>query len=545
MKAADLELDELVEFSEGKLSLHGRRLVVHSLHAFAHFRKDLLEMVGQDQARRILTRFGYFWGHADAAAMVRIFEWDSLAEWIKAGPRMHALQGVAKVVIKSLKIDETAGRFSMEVVWHDSGEAEEHLVELGKSDQPVCWMLVGYASGYASFCLGKDIYFVEHKCRAKGDRVCSATGKDRDSWGDGLKPHLPYFQADSIHGKIMRLTQELKRKTRELARQRRRLDRLEGALKPPLIEVRSKSFQRVLELASRVAAYDSSVLITGESGTGKEVLARYIHSLSHRSKRPFLAVNCGALPETLLESELFGHKAGSFTGAIRDRAGLFEEGQAGTIFLDEIGDVSAAMQLKLLRVIQEREIMRVGESKARKIDIRVMAATNRDLAQSIREGTFREDLYYRLAVIEIEVPPLRERKEDILPLARYLVRKLSQKLQLPKLRLDASALDCLQKHSWPGNVRELENAMERAAVLSKDRVIRREDLPRLAMRTGPPLDLADPSVGRTLAEVEREHIEAVLESTGGNRTHAAKTLGISPTTLWRKLKRESPVQAKT
>ena len=536
MKAVDLKLDELVDFSEGRLGLRGRRLVLHSIHAFAQFRKDLLGMVGLDQARRIFTRFGYFWGHADAAAMARIFEWDSLAEWVKAGPRKHALQGVAKVVVKSLKIDKAAGRFRMDVVWHDSGEAEEHLLEIGKSDQPVCWMLVGYASGYASFCLDKDIYFVEDKCRAKGNRVCSATGKDRDSWGDRLKPHLPFFQADEIHGKIMHLTRELKRKTRELAKQRKRLDRLERALNPPLVEVRSKCFQRVLELASRVAAYDSSILITGESGTGKEVLGRHIHRLSHRAKGPLLAVNCGALPETLLESELFGHKAGSFTGAIRDRVGLFEEARAGTIFLDEIGDVSPAIQLKLLRVIQEREVTRVGESRPRKVDVRVMAATNRDLAQAIREGKFREDLYYRLAVIEIKVPPLRERKGDILPLARHFVSQLSQRLRLPELRLDAGALDHLQTYSWPGNVRELENAMERAAVLSNDRVIRREDLPRSVIRTGRPLGSAAASVGRSLAEVEREHIEVVLESTEGNRTRAAKVLGISPATLWRKLK---------
>ncbi len=536
MKADDLKLEELIEFSEGAVSLHGRRLVLHSIHAMAQSRKDLVEMVGLDQTRRILTRFGYFWGNADAAAMKRIFEWDSPAEWLAAGPRMHTLQGVAKVTVKSLDMDVAGGRFNMEVTWRDSGEAEEHLIEFGRSDGPVCWMLVGYASGYASFCMGKNVYFIEQKCKGKGNRICTAIGKDETSWGDELEPHLPYFQADDIQGKVRALTVELGRKTRELARQRKKLSRLERRLGPPLVEVRSESFGRVLDLGNRVAPFDTSVLITGETGVGKEVLARYIHRLSERADAPFLAVNCGALPETLLEGELFGHKAGAFTGATHDRIGLFEQADRGTIFLDEIGDISPAMQLKLLRVLQEREIMRVGESKPRKIDVRVIAATNRNLSQAAAEGTFREDLYYRLGVIEIEVPPLRDRPEDVLPLARHFVSQLSRKLKLPDLRLDATCVDYLQAYAWPGNVRELENAIERSAVLCKDAVIRPEDLPShivhaRASRAG----RGDP-LTRTIAQVEQDHIQAVMELTNGNRTRAAEILGISPTTLWRKLK---------
>ncbi len=536
MKADDLKLDELVEFTDGVLSLHGRRLVLHSIHAMAQFRKDLVEMVGLDQTRRILTRFGYFWGNADAAAMKRIFEWDSLEEWLLAGARMHSLQGVTKSVVKSLEVDQSAGRLRMELTWRQSGEVEEHLIEFGRADAPICWMLVGYASGYASFCLGKDVYFLEYKCRGKGDRICSAVGQDAGSWGEELKPHLPYFRADDIQGKVQALTVELRNRTRELARQRQKLSVLEQRVRPLYVEVRSESFRRVLELANRVAPFDSSVLITGETGVGKEVLARYIHKLSERSEGPIVAVNCGALPETLLESELFGHKAGAFTGATHDRVGLFEQAQKGTIFLDEIGDVSPAMQLKLLRVLQEFEIMRVGESKPRKVDVRVIAATNRDLARQASQGRFREDLYYRLGVIEIEVPPLRDRVEDILPLARHFVSQLSRKLKLPDLRLDATCLDYLQAYDWPGNVRELENAIERAAVLCKDAAIRPEDLSThiVHARTRRPRD-ADP-LTRSLAQVEREHIEDVLQLTGGNRTRAAEILGISPTTLWRRLK---------
>jgi two-component system, NtrC family, response regulator HydG len=537
MKATDLKLDELVDFSEGRLNLKGRRLVLHDLHAFAQFRKDLLETAGWDHARRIFTRFGYFWGQADAAAMKRIFEWENLGEWLKAGPRLHTIQGVNRTVIKALDFDAATGRFQMELLWHDSGEAEEHLAEVGRSDQPICWMLAGYASGYCSFCFGRDVYFIESRCVAAGARVCAAVGKDERSWGAELKPHLPFFQGEDIVGKVQRLTQELRRKTRELAEQRKRLGLSENAPQALFAEVRSESFRRVLDLASRVAPFDSSVLIGGETGTGKEVLARYIHRRSHRAAGPFVAVNCAALPETLLESELFGHKAGSFTGAVRDRVGLFEQAEKGTVFLDEIGDITPATQLKILRVLQEREILRVGESRPRRIDVRVIAATNRNLQEAMRQGRFREDLYYRLRVIEIEIPPLRDRAEDILPLAQYFVRQFAGRLKRPGLRMDATCLDYVQRYSWPGNVRELENTVERAAVLCPDALIIPEHLPLHLIQSALAAPEAADSSAASLADLEARHIDAVLRQTGGNRTHAARILGISTITLWRKLKK--------
>lgn len=536
MKAADLKLEELVDFAEGRLSLKERRLVLHNIHAFAQLRKDLFDMVGQDHARRILTRFGYYWGQADAAAMRRVFEWDSLVELIKAGPRLHTLQGVNRTIIRKLEVDEKGGPFLMDLVWHDSGEAEEHVLELGKATYPVCWMLVGYISGYCSLCLGRNVYFIETHCEAKGDCICVALGKDEASWGKELTPYLPFFKMDEIWGKVRELSQKLRRKTRELAVQRKLLGWGVSTPKSPFIEVRSEAFRRVLELAGRVAQFDTSVLVCGETGTGKEVLARYIHRQSPRAEKSFVGVNCTALPETLLESELFGHKAGSFTGATRDRVGLFEQAEKGTIFLDEIGDISPAMQMKMLRVLQEREILRLGESQTRKIDVRVIAATNRNLPQLIREGKFREDLYYRLRVIEVSIPPLRQRREDILPLARHFVRVLAARLKMPQLRLDATCADYLLHYDWPGNVRELENAIEHAAVLCVNSLVLPEHLPSHIVHAGtaPPAVTADPS--RSLAEMEHAYIQAVLKSLNGNQTQAARVLEISPSTLWRKLK---------
>lgn len=540
MKAEDLKLNELVDFSEGWMGLHGRRLVLHDIHAFAQFRKDLVDMVGLESARRMFTRFGYFWGQADAAAMKRIFEWDNIEEWVKTGARLHTLQGVAHTIVKSIEVDMATKRFQMEIIWHDSGEAEEHIIELGRSDVPVCWMLIGYASGYASFCLEAEVFFIEQQCMANGHRSCVAIGKDRASWGAEINPHLDFFQAENINGKVMFLTRELKKKTSELARKNQKIQELARDATPPLfVEAHSEAFRKVLTVAHQIATFDTSILITGETGTGKEVLARYIHNQSARSKHPFVGVNCGALPETLLESELFGHKTGAFTGAIDNRVGLFEEAERGTIFLDEIGDISQAMQLKILRVLQEREIRRVGESKSRRIDVRVMAATNRGLAKAIKDGRFREDLFYRLRVVEIAIPPLRERREDIVPLTRFLVQKIARKLKLSKLRLDARCLDIILRYTWPGNVRELENAIEHAAVFSKDGFILPEHLPpHIVHANSPSFSNAGPGP-MLLADVEQAHIRKVLESSDNNRTKAARLLGISPTTLWRKMKDQS------
>ena len=535
LKAEDLKLEELVTFDDGALSFRGRRVVLHDTHAVAQLRKDLVDTVGLVAARRVLTRFGFSWGQADAGAMKRVFDWDSPEELLRAGPALHTLQGVTKAVVRSLRIEGDSS-FHMEVDWYNSVEAEEHIQMFGMTDHPVCWILCGYASGYASYCLGREVFFVEEDCTAMGDKLCRAVGKDRASWGSRIDDTLQYFETEDIHAKIVDLTKELRRKTRELERQTRRLQEIETLLPTGMAEVRSTSFGNTLNLASRVARFDSSVLITGESGVGKEVLARYIHDNSPRSKGEFVAVNCGALPETLLESELFGHKSGSFTGAVRDRKGLFEQANEGTIFLDEIGEISPALQVNLLRVLQEREIRRIGENVQRRIDVRILAASNQDLEQEIKNGNFRDDLYYRLRVVEVCIPPLRERPEDILPIARFIVKKLTTKLDLPHLRLDADSIECLQRYPWPGNVRELENALERAAVLSEDGRITEEGLPACVVdgeASGLGFSFA-PIL--SLKKVEAAHTRAVLRHTDGNRSEAAKILGIGVTTLWRRIK---------
>jgi DNA-binding NtrC family response regulator len=297
-------------------------------------------------------------------------------------------------------------------------------------------------------------------------------------------------------------------------------------------------FVEVLELAETVAATDSTVLISGESGTGKEVVARYIHQLSDRSEAAFFSINCGALPEGLLESELFGHVKGSFTGAVKDKDGLLVAASGGTFFLDEIGEMSPSTQVKLLRAIQEREVIPVGATGAVPVEVRIIAATNRDLEEEITRGAFRSDLYYRLNVIQLHLPPLRERREDVPLLASYFLDRRAAKDDGRHVTLSEEALEFLVRYDWPGNVRELENALERAEVLSPADLILPASLPERVREAPRPRLVADAQPPNpTMEVVERAYILWVLEAEGGNKTRTAEVLGIDPSTLYRKLNR--------
>lgn len=294
--------------------------------------------------------------------------------------------------------------------------------------------------------------------------------------------------------------------------------------------------RRVLELAARVAPTDATVSITGETGTGKERLARFIHERSNRAERPFLAINCAAVPEPLLESELFGHRRGAFTGASADKKGLFEAAHEGTLVLDEIGEIPLTVQVKLLRALQERAVRPLGATRDLAVNVRIIAVTNRDLAEMVREKTFRKDLFYRLRVVPLEVPPLRDRREDILPLARFFIARVCAENSCGPCSLSPEALDLLMAYGWPGNVRELENAIERAVVLAEGKPrIEPGDLPP-EVRGGSPVPMATADEILTLVEVERRHILATLDRLDGNRRATARALGIGENTLWRKLK---------
>jgi two-component system response regulator AtoC len=297
------------------------------------------------------------------------------------------------------------------------------------------------------------------------------------------------------------------------------------------IITKSPRMQQVIEVIKVVAKSNATVLISGETGTGKELVARAVHSQSHRRDKPFVAVSCAALPESLLESELFGHEKGSFTGAYSQKKGKFEVANRGTLFLDEIGEMSANIQVHLLRVLEEKEFNRVGGNEPIKVDVRLISATNRDMKQAVDRGEFREDLYYRLNVVNIELPPLRERTEDIPLLAQHFLKGFALENQKELTGFSAEATDFLLKHDWPGNVRELENAIERAVILAQNPIIEVADLsPQNLVTVGSNVP------EKRLKQVEKEHIQSVLSETGGNYTEAARILGISRMTLYNKAK---------
>ncbi len=536
MRVEDLNIGELVEFDSdgGTVRFAGERALIIDATAKGTLRKELINHFGLSAARAVLTRFGFVQGWRMAEAMQDLFQWESKEDWQLAGGRIHMLEGMYRLA------PGTPGSLIKEgLTLVGSYEAEQHIAHLGRSDTSVCWTICGLTSGYLSRALGMKMYVLEERCIGRGNSSCHLLARTIEEWGDDRADELRFYRAENLkewlEPSLHQITESLKETERKLHERRRALTRMVPDVEDPLgMIVRSPAMRRVIDLARRIAKVDSTALITGESGTGKELIAHMIHDESARASGPFIAVNCGAITESLLESELFGHARGAFTGAAHDRAGLFEAANGGTLLLDEIGEVSPGMQVKLLRVLQEREIRRVGENKSRPVNVRVMAATNRELASDIAAGRFRKDLYYRLNVVQVHMPALRDRREDILPLARVLLSDSAERIKRPVTGLSPRAADQLLRYDWPGNVRELENAMERAVALGHASLIELEDLPMEVRQAIPTPSLSGPV--RALDEIEKDYILAVLDRNGGNRTRTSEQLNIGSATLSRKLK---------
>ena len=531
MRLEDLDLAELLDRPPGggPLWFAGQRALLLDATALGLLRKELIELVGLDAARGLLTRLGYAHGWRTAESLEKTYDWKNPQEWQDAGGRLHGLQGL--VEFRPVPADRRRHSDSLaEAIWHKSYEAEQHILHLGQHDAPVCWTLTGFASGYLSRAHQTQIYCVEERCVGQGDAVCWMVGRKEADWGDrGPQIKLDY-EDQCLQDTLRAVTSALKRAPRP----RPRPDEIADDGTPEGLVAQSEVMRQLCDLARRAARVDVPVLITGESGTGKERLARLVHDASPRADGPFVVINCAAIPENLLEGELFGHAAGAFTGAATERVGLFEAAHRGTLFLDEIGEISLGMQVKLLRVLQDHQIRRLGENTMRAVDARIVAATNRGLPEAIEAGTFRQDLYYRLKVVELSVPPLRDRPEDILPLARHFLRFASERLDIEIDGLTPEAADRLVSHDWPGNVRELENAIERALVVTASHRVGAEDLPP-DLRAVPTHPI--PSIEQTLDEVERSHILRVVDAHHGHRGRAATALGIGEATLYRKLKK--------
>lgn len=551
MNGRDIKLLERLEFDEAEGTIHWkhRRMLLFDADAMGLLRKELIETLGLSRAKRILTRFGYACGYRDALTSKDLVQWKNDEEFWKFGPWLHAQEGIVHVRVLHSKIDKTKGVFEVEAEWQNSYEAEQHRIHVGPSDCPVCWTLTGYASGHASAVFGRQVFCYERECTGKGDKRCLVVARKGDDVSEEVLALKALYQVEDVEAERERLLESLEQHARELERQRVKVIALEtqiaylqeailhGSGRYEIVG-RDQKFRRIIADVNRVAPTTTTVIICGETGTGKELIARAIHAKSTRKDRPLVTVNCAALPQGLVESELFGHEKGAFTGALQRKLGRFEIANGGTVFLDEVGELPLETQAKLLRVLQEGDFERLGGTQPIHVDVRLIAATNRELSKLVTEGKFRDDLYYRLNVFTIHIPPLRERPDDIALLANYFVQKFRAEFSKNISHIKQESIDRLKQYHWPGNIRELEHIIERAVLISDESVLA-IDLPFTGAVAAPVATIADDKV-RTLAEMERFYIEAVLKHACGaiaGKGGAAEILGVPPSTLRNRMKK--------
>lgn len=457
------DLIDLLRFSpkEGRIWLDSDRVALIHTSSLAFLREQAITKLGLEEAKAALTRVGHSEGIKDAVIARKLRTRDSHLDGFLAGPQLHSLHGLLFAEPVRVTGDTETGHYYGEFIWHHCFDATHHLEAFGTSKMPVCWMQLGYAIGYTSAFMGRPILYKEVECLAAGDPHCRIVGKSLDEWDPeeikeerkALQPQLVMKSAApaSALGKLI-LDGPSQEKPSAL-------DNLIGA---------SPGFVSACHLVERVSDTAATVLLLGATGVGKGQFARALHQVSNRAEEPFIALNCAAIPENLIESELFGVEKGAFTGATEARPGRFERAHKGSLFLDEVGTLSMAAQIKLLRALQEREIERVGDTSTRTVDVRIIAATNMDLQVAVKEGIFREDLLYRLNVFPIHIPPLKERREDIPLMMDHFLKLFSARHGKNITGFSNLAVDALYLHDYPGNIRELENLIERAVILAED-----------------------------------------------------------------------------
>jgi DNA-binding NtrC family response regulator/predicted hydrocarbon binding protein len=543
------DLTDRVHFlgSEGKIWLDEQRMMLMQVSAMASFRRELIEMIGAERAKGFFLRLGYQSGLKDAELARKLRPNASDIDMFLIGPQLHSLKGMVKVHPLKMDIDIEAGTFYADIEWIDSFEVENHQSEQLHSDQPICWMLLGYAISYSSFFIGRQIIYKEVSCRGCGDTMCRIIGKPAEEWEDA-DTFMRYFQSDSIIDELHTLQIQV-----ENMNQRLQL----GAGQFYGIG-RSAIYRKTCDLIDKVAPGKASVLLLGETGVGKEVIARSLHLRSERAGGPFIALNCAAISPDLIEAELFGVEKGAYTGAQQARMGRFERAHGGTLFLDEIIELTPRAQASLLRVLQEGELERVGDNQTRTVDVRVIGATHEDLAQAVKEGRFRADLYYRLNVYPVRVPALRERREDIPLLIEHFLEKLHQSYQKKTLGLSDRASEACLRYDWPGNIRELQNLIERGVIITdSNQSISVEALfphqsdeaysiglssegALISQKLAPP----DEWVGRlldlgvSLEAMEEQLLQGAMERAGQNVSEAARLLGMTRPALAYRLKKK-------
>ena len=454
----DADLKRLIHFSagDGRIWLAGHRMLLLHAEALGNLRKELMQSIGRELTRKVLMRAGYASGKRDAALARQVRPNSSIFDQFSVGPQLHMLEGAVQVTPEHFEMDLERGTHHGVFRWDHSWEVEAHR-QFGPQPDPVCWMLVGYASGYVSAFMGQPVIYKEVQCAACGHSHCRIEGRPLKDW-----PDAEALQADYAPDSILVRMEDLQAEVEKL---RSAVETCPDEILGTLVG-QARSFERSLQLLQRAAGTQVTVLLTGETGVGKERFARALHALSPRANKPFVAINCAALPAELIESELFGTEKGAYTGANLARPGRFERADGGTLFLDELGELPLAAQAKLLRVLQDGEIERLGSSQSKKIDVRVVAATHVDLEKAVEAGTFRRDLMFRLNVYPIKVPALRERVEDIEALAVHLLEKFTAIHGKHIAGITDRALDAMRHYDWPGNVREMENLIERGVIIT-------------------------------------------------------------------------------
>jgi len=515
--------------------LESNRIFIIGKTGLARLRDDLLRCMDRERMATIFFRYGYETGISLSIVIRGQYHLDTPEEYLRACGILMTMAGAANVDFKTIQFDAAGRLVHCTGRWRHSIEAQLAQSDEEDNSTPVCSILEGIMSGYASAMFGAEILVREITCEGCHEEYCTFEGKQLGDWGRDIEKLRNTAVLDNLEEEMARLQAALQNAREHMEQQAseiRNLKHMISIRNEPGIVYRSNAFQRILTLASKVAGSRSTVLLQGESGTGKEVVARFIHEHSESPSEPFLAINCAALPAHLLESELFGHKKGAFTGADSDKRGLFIQAGKGTLLLDEIGEMPLELQAKLLRAIQQKEVRPVGGLHDLPVQARIIAAANRDLKNMVAEGRFREDLFFRLSVFPMTVPPLRERREDILPLARLFLSRL--KPDHPGF--SSRAVRVMEVHDWPGNVRELENWMEYAIILAPAERIEPEHLPLTDNQKNQDLLLALTHDMPSCEELEKRYIRHILEYTGNNKSEAARILGIGVSTLWRRQK---------
>ncbi|MFC2997705.1 phenol degradation transcriptional regulator MobR [Acinetobacter sichuanensis] len=533
------DLLEKIHFDteHGQIWFDENRMLLMHTSMMGYLRKDLYEMLGWERTKHFFIRCGYQAGMRDAEVTSKLRPNLNEIEAFMAGPQMHGIRGMVHVEVNELNLSHDLKQFYADFNWQNSFEAEVHLSEFGMAEEPSCWMLLGYACGYTSFVMGQTIIYQETHCVAQGDECCRIIGKPLAEW-ENSEELIRFMSPDPVSDELIALQAELNKLKKNIYTDAESDYTMFKAVGE------SAAYRKVCDLLKKAAGSKVAILLQGETGVGKEAFARGVHDGSQRRNEPFVAVNCACIPPDLIEAELFGVEKGAFTGASQTRMGKFERAHGGTIFLDEVIELSPRAQAALLRMLQEGEFERVGDQQTRKVDVRIVGATNEDLEQAVKDGRFRADLYYRLNIFPVRIPALRERREDIPLLVEYFIKRFENLYGKTLKGLSDKAYSFVMKYDWPGNIRELENLLERATLLTDHQ----QDIKLSSLF--PQLDeqehkqktvvnrlddlLAD---GFSLDQYEQEIIMTAMNKCKQNVSEAARVLGISRATLDYRLKK--------